>query len=82
MNEELQGEPFLKAIGFDVKTHLENVLSIIDGRHMKDFNSQDVFLTSTKYQGIKYQGIDDDPIKIPECISAVFGEDSPKEMEK
>ncbi len=38
IDEGLLGRPFLKAIGFDSKSHLERVGKLFDGKHVNEFN--------------------------------------------
>ena len=93
MNEILLGRPLLKAIGFDFHRHL---LSVRDKVHDKDFSElvnemgkisvlAYTFATPPqggRYKGLSYNDFDDDPIALPESISAGIGKDSKESIDK
>lgn len=84
MSEVLLGRPFLKAIGFDLNYHLQQVGKFVDGKHIAELetNCLKQKLASCTYKGMAYQEKDDDPIRLPETVAAGFGEDSKSSIDK
>jgi len=81
MDEVLLGRPFLKAIGFDLNRHLENVRNEV---HNKDISKQKINnakMSAMSYKGLAYQSTDDDPIELPEALSAGIGKDSKESID-
>ena len=76
MDETLLGRPFLNRIGFNLEDHLKHVRHAINNKHISDINPREVKIASAKYQGLTYMAIDDDPIELPDCISAGIGVDT------
>ncbi len=82
MGEVLLGRPFLKAIGFDLKTHFEKVGPLVDDKHLYELNKRASKISALSYRGLAYQSADDDPIKLPETVAAGIGRDSKDSIDK
>lgn len=82
MDEIILGRHFLKAIGFDLQEHLLQVGNSINNKSINDLASKGPKFASVKYQGMKYNGDDDDPITLPEHLQAGFGTDTIEEIDE
>lgn len=82
MDEVLLGRPFLKAIGFNLRTHLEEVGQSIHNRHVDELTQERGRIMKAAYSGMSYRCLDDDPIAPTKSISTGFGTDSESSMSK
>lgn len=78
MKEVLLGRPFLKAIGFDLHTHLETVGSKVHGKDLAA-----VSVGEDRYAGLRHGCDDGDPIEYPNDFDSegILAED-PAEIQK
>ena len=76
MDECLLSRSLLQSMGFNLKDHLERVHHLIDGKHVDELDPQSIKAAAFKYCGLSYNDADDDPIQLPEGISAGIGRDS------
>ncbi len=76
MDECLLSRSLLQSMGFNLKDHLERVHHMIDGKHVDDLNPSTIKAAALKYGGLSYDDADDDPIQLPEGLSAGIGRDS------
>jgi len=81
MDEVLLGRPFLKAIGFDLNRHLEEVRDKVHDRDINKLQDNIAKMRAMSYQGLAYQSTDDDPIELPEAISAGIGKDTKESID-
>eukprot|EP00171_Calliarthron_tuberculosum_P022992 IDg22992t1 len=82
MDEILLGRPFLKAIGFDLNEHFQRVHSEVHDKHFEELKNSSAKIASTAYKGMVYQEVEDDPIQLPDVVSAGIGNDSDKEIDE
>lgn len=82
MDEVLLSRPLLQAMGFNLTEHLERVHHLIDDKHVDDLNPDKIKAASLRYQGLSYDDGDDDPINLPEGLSAGIGADAPESIDK
>lgn len=76
MKEVLLGHTFLNKIGFKFSDHLQSIHEHIHNKNVEEINTDKVKFAATKYQELSYTDQDDDPIGLPEGISAGIGKDS------
>lgn len=81
MDEILLGRPFLRRIGFDLKSHLRTVATSLHDKDYSEIDSGKMKLSATRYRGFRYDSISDDPISITESVGASMGIDKDSEME-
>ena len=81
MSEVILGRPFLKALGFDLKTHLLEVHDQVHNKRMTDLENSGKKIASWKYNGLRHQAVDDDPIECPDIIAAGIGRDSEESID-
>ena len=82
MDETLLSRSLLQSMGFNLNDHLERVHSFINNKHVDDLDPTEIKAASLKYQGLSYDDADDDPITLPESLSAGIGEDSRESIDK
>ena len=76
MDETLLSRSLLQSMGFNLREHLERVHSMIDGKHVDELDPTTIKAATFKYAGLAYDDADDDPIELPEDLSAGIGRDS------
>ena len=91
MDEILLGRPLLHSIGFDFHQHLLKVRSEIHDKDLSKLPSLNKppslsYIGSLsplggQYSGLSYQDADDDPIELPDAISAGIGTDSEESID-
>ncbi len=80
MDECLRSRALIKSMGFNLKEHLERVHHMIDGKHVDDLGPKAIKAAALKYSGLSYDDADDDPIHLPQGLSALIGHDSPESI--
>ena len=63
-------------MGFNLKEHLERVHHMIDDKHVDCLDPKAIKAAVLKYGGLSYDDADDDPIHLPEGLSAGIVRDS------
>ena len=81
MDETLLSRSLLQSMGFNLNDHLERVHSFINNKHVDELDPKEIKAASLKYQGLSYDDADDDPISLPESLSAGIGEDSKESID-
>lgn len=72
MAELLVGIPLLKAIGFDLEKHLQNVGAAVGDMSEEELKSETARLSSTNFRGLNYEEEDDDQIKLQEFLQSGY----------
>lgn len=81
MKEVVLGRQFLKAIGFDLHTNLENIGSLVHNFHMEDPNPTTVRAAAPSYKELVYREAVGDPIELLEAASAGIRKDSTESID-
>ena len=82
MDECLLSRSLLQSMGFNLTDHLERVHHMIDGKHVDEFDPSTIKSAALKYGGLSYDDADDDPIHLPEGLSAGIGIDSSASIDR
>ncbi len=80
MDECLVNRALLQSMGFNLKEHSERVHHMIDDKHVDDLDPKAIKAAALKYGGLSYDDADEDPIHLPERLSAGIGRDSPESI--
>ncbi len=81
MDELLLSRSLLQSMGFNLKEHLERVHHMIDGKHVDELEPDTIKAATLRYGGLSYDDADDDPIHLPEGLSAGIGRDTPDSID-
>lgn len=81
MDEVLLELPSLQSLRFDLKSQFEKVGTLLSGKHVDELYSGALKATAASYMGLVYQGADDDPIQLPDAVSAGLGKDREVEID-
>ena len=82
MVEVILGRPFLDKIGFNLTEHLYEVHDRINDMELDKIDTERLKMATIKYRGMSYTDVDDDPVGLPEGVSARIGEDAREDIDK
>ena len=80
-DETLLSRSLLQSMGFNLNDHLERFHSFTNNKHVDELDPKEIKAASLKYQGLSYDDADDDPITLPESLSAGIGEVSKESID-
>jgi len=81
MDETLLSRSLLQSMGFDLNNHLHRVHHLIDNKHVSELDPEKLKAASMRYQGLSYDDADDNPVTLPESISAGIGMDTSESID-
>lgn len=70
MDEVLLRRAFLQSLGFDSKAHFEKVGKLVSGKHVDELEFGAPKAMAASYKGPLYKETDEEPIKLPDVMSA------------
>ena len=70
MDEVILGQPFLRAIKFDLSEHLNRLHQTLEGKSIEDLQNNSLKLKHAQYRGVAYKNDLSDPIGIDDPLSA------------
>ena len=82
MDEVLIGRPFLNTIGFNLNDHLNNIHKHIHEKTIEEIDTANLKAVTSEYRGMSYQESYDDPIGLPDGVTAGIGLDSKESIDK